>query len=133
MSGFSEGLPESNVEQVTSDLLLKTVALDGSGLVHVFAVLSARAEEHRRILVHCDEASRAMLEGREPVMKEAVAAQVMDSMFETTCLTLFLARACRKLAEHLEEGFQERQHRFRRITKVEFATEGKVECYELEE
>jgi hypothetical protein len=42
MSDLSEPLfPNSNVEEVVDDLLLKTIDLDGSGLVHFFSMLLA--------------------------------------------------------------------------------------------
>jgi hypothetical protein len=127
-----ESLPESNVDKVTRDLMLKTVDFDGSGFVHAFTVLLARAQEHQRILDHSTKISRSMLAGAEPITQELVSAQAQDAMFETTCLKLFLACACRKVADDLQRSFDERQDRFRRITRIVFTAEGEVERFELE-
>src|SRR5437899_650741 len=92
-------LPASNVEGIVKQLWLKTLDFDGVGLVHVFGVLLARAEEHKRTLAHCATVSEAMLSGKERITQEAVDANAMDAVFQTRCLRLFLARACRQLAE----------------------------------
>src|SRR5262249_15842413 len=125
-------LPESNVEEVVRDLALKTMDFDGSGLVKVFRVLLDRAIEYQRTLARCKSASEAMLTGQAAITKETVTANALDSIFETRCLRLFLATACKKLADDLEFEILEKQRRLPRLKSVVFSAEGEVEAFQVE-
>src|SRR5438876_1637598 len=136
MASFPEDsqsqVPESNVAAVVWHLVMKRVDLDGSGLVQVFRVLLDRAEECRQIRANCARASEAMLAGREPITQERVAGNALDAIYQTRCLELFLARACRQLAEDLEYDFAQKQGRLPRIKKAIYSDEGEVESFQLE-
>lgn len=129
---LKKNLPESNVEQIARDLVGQTLDLDGSGLVRLFNSLLARAEEHQRILAHSARTSEAMLTGQELMTQEGVNAQALDTLYETTCLKLFLAQACKKIAEDLEYDVLHRQSRYPRIKEVQYSAEGDVESYSLD-
>ena len=64
--------------------------------------------------------------------QEMVTEQAMASIYERKCLILFLARACRRLADDLEyDLFEDPNQPLKRIKRVVYSTAGEVESYEL--
>lgn len=124
-------LPESNVESVVDDLVHKTVDLDGTGLVHFFRTLLERAEEFSTILEHSERATNAMLLGDTVPTQPDVDAQLLDTLYQTTCLKWFLAVACKKLADELEYDVHRKQSRSPRIRSVVYGNNGDVEAFTL--
>jgi hypothetical protein len=125
--------PESNLHSVVRDLNTKKADLDGSGLVEIFRVLLERAEECRRIRAHSAKLSDAMLTGKEPITQELVSEQCLATIYERKCLMLFLARACRALADDLEyDLFEDPNETLKRIKRVVYSASGEIESFELE-
>ncbi len=124
--------PASNLNEVVWRLLLKRVDFTGAGLVQVLRVLLDRAEECHQIQAQSARLSEAMLSGREPITQEAVTGNALDVLYQTRCLQLFLARACRQLADDLEFDVQQKQERAPRIKSVVYSATGEVESFLLE-
>jgi hypothetical protein len=120
----------SNVDEVVSDLAFRTISLDGGGLVDVFQVLLARAEEIKAILTHSDRTSKAMLDGEAPLTQEGVNSQMLDVLGEVPCLKYFLACACKKLSDDLGA---EVYHKLDRFSEVAYNSDGEVERMKLAE
>ncbi len=133
MSHFTKSFSlDSNLDQVVIDIVASSEDLDGSGLVQLFQLLSDRATEHRQILAHSARAMSSMLSGEHPVTQDSVEAQAQDTIFETRCLKLLLARVCRKLAENLEFEISEQQANLPRIKSAVYSAIGEVENFEID-
>jgi len=124
--------PRSNADSVALNLAAKAVDLDGSGLVEVFRILMARAEELKSILGHSERSSQAMLAGDIAPAQELVDAELLEALYTTRCLKWFLACACKRLAEDLEFEVHQKQRQLPRVKTATYSNQGEVEKFDLQ-
>src|SRR5437867_3436083 len=93
--------PESNAQHLARCLVYNTVDLDGSGVVNVLALLQARAEQLRSMTLRLSDLDRRVME-KEITSQEEYNAELLDGLYETTCLKWFLACTLKELAGRLE-------------------------------
>lgn len=124
--------PASNVNSVVTDLWTKTIDLDGGGLVEMFRILAARAEQIQAIRRRVGEFDRGLLADAPLPDQTEFNAAFLESGYETTCLKWFLACACKRLAQDLEYDVCQKQQRLRRIESVVYNKEGEVESFSLD-
>ena len=63
---------------------------------------------------------------------EPTSAEVLDGLYETTCLKWFLACALRELSVRLESEVYASQLRLKPIRKITFTEDGQVESFLLD-
>ena len=123
--------PESNAQHVARCLVYNTVDLDGSGVINVLAVLQARAEQLRRLNHRLGDLDRRAASG-EVASQDEYNAELLEGLYETTCLKWFLVCALRELASRLEGEVCGSQIRLNPIGQITFAPDGQVESFRLE-
>ncbi|HYT94213.1 MAG TPA: hypothetical protein VEL76_36190 [Gemmataceae bacterium] len=124
-------LPESNAQHIARCLVYNTVDLDGSGVVHVLALLQARAAQVRAMNLRLSDLDRRMA-SREIASQEEYNAELLEGLYETTCLKWFLASALRELAVRLESEVSGAQVCLNPIRQITFASDGQVESFLLD-
>jgi hypothetical protein len=123
--------PESNAQHIARSLVYQTVDLDGSGLVNVLALLHARAEQLKAMNLRLSDLERRVVD-REIATQEEYNAELLEGLYETSCLKWFLACASRELAVRLESEFYGAQIRLNPIRQITFAPDGQVESFLLD-
>ena len=123
--------PESNAEFVARCLVYNLVDPDGSGMVQVLALLLARAEQIRSLNVRLAELDRRVA-SREIPTQEEYNAEVLEGLYETSCLKWFLACALRELSQRLESEVYGSQICLNPIRKITFTADGQVESFLLD-
>lgn len=123
--------PESNAQTVASRLVYQTVDLDGTSLIHTLSLLLSRAAQlkaHNLRLLALDE----KVKKKEVTTQEEYNAELLEGLYETTCLKWFLAAALKELARRLESEALGAQIRCAPIRKITFTPDGDVESFLLE-
>lgn len=123
--------PESNAALIAGHLVYQTVDLDGSGLVNTLTLLLARAEQVRTLNLRLIELDRRVLE-KKVTTQEEYNAELLDGLYETTCLKWFIASALKDLAKRLEGEVYGAQIRCCPIRQITFTPDGQVESFLLE-
>ena len=93
--------PESNAPLIAGHLVYQTVDLEGSGLVNTLNLLLARAEQIRTLNLRLIELDRRV-QKKEVTTQEEYNAELLEGLYETTCLKWFIACAAKDLAKRLE-------------------------------
>lgn len=125
-------LPKSNVDAIAQSLLLRMLDAKGEGVVEVFQLLEERGKDIKELREHSSRRSKAMLAGKEEISSDLIQGQILEAVYETRCLKLFLAQVCRRIADGLEAELMELQATKPRIKSVEFTEQGTVESFQLE-
>src|SRR5262249_47441542 len=123
--------PESNAQHVARCLVYNTVDLDGSGVVNVLALLQARAEQLRTMNLRLSDLDRPVL-NRKISTQEEYNAELLEGLYETTCLKWFLACTLKELGTRLESEVYGAQIQLNPIRKITFAPDGQVESFRLD-
>jgi hypothetical protein len=123
--------PESNAEEVIDRLVYQTDDLDGSGVVKVLKLLLTRAEQLRKLNRKLANADQRVVK-KEITTQEEYNAEILDGLYETTCLKWFLATALSELAWRLESEVYGAQLRCNPIKEIVYNAEGEVESFLLE-
>jgi hypothetical protein len=123
--------PESNAKHVARNLVYHAVDLDGSGVIHVLAVLQDRAEQLRALNGRLSDLDRQVALG-EITTQQEYNAEMLDGLYETTCLKWFLACALKELGGRLEGEVYGAQIRLNPIGQITFAPDGQVESFLLD-
>jgi len=122
--------PESNAQHVGRCLVYNTVDLDGSGVINVLMVLLARAGQLRSLNHRLGDLDRRAASG-EVATQDEYNAELLEGLYETTCLKWFLAAAMKELAVRLESEVYGAQIRLNPIRQITFAADGQVESFLL--
>jgi hypothetical protein len=124
------GMPESNADAVAKQLVFTTIDFDGQGLVAAMRLLLSRAEElqalHQRTAAFDDR----LLSGQVSDQMDA-NAELLDALYDTSCLKWFLSRAMKELAEHLGFDVYQKQQHVLAIEQITYTDQGGVESYRL--
>jgi hypothetical protein len=123
--------PESNAQHVARGLVYNMPDLDGSGVMQVLATLYARAEELRAMNHRLSDLDRRLLL-REITTQEEYNAELLEGLYETTCLKWFLACALKELAGRLESEVYGAQICLNPIRTITYASDGTVESFRLD-
>jgi hypothetical protein len=123
--------PESNAQHVARCLVYNNVDLDGSGVMNVLAILHARAEQLRAMNHRLNDLDRRVVL-REIATQEEYNAELLDGLYETTCLKWFIACTLRELAVRLESEVYGSQICLKPIRQITFAPDGQVESFLLD-
>jgi hypothetical protein len=123
--------PESNAQHIARCHVYHTVDLDGSGVVQMLALLEARAEQLRSLNLRLNDLDQRVAR-REITTQEEYNAELLDGLYETTCLKWFLACALKELAARLESEVYGAQIRLNPIRQITFAADGQVESFLLD-
>jgi hypothetical protein len=123
--------PESNAQHVARCLVYNTVDLDGTGVLNVLAVLQARAEQLRSMNHRLSDLDRRMA-NREIATQEEYNAELLEGLYETTCLKWFLACTLKELGVRLESEVYGAQIYLNPIRQITFAADGQVESFLLD-
>jgi hypothetical protein len=123
--------PDSNASLIASHLVYHTVDFDGSGLIETLNILLARAEQVRKLnhrLILLDE----RVAKKEVTSQEEYNAELLDGLYETTCMKWFMASAFKELAKRLEGEVYGAQVRCVPIKQITYNADGEVESFRLE-
>jgi hypothetical protein len=123
--------PESNAALIAAHLVYHTVDLDGTGLVNTLSLLQARAEQVRTLNQRLIELDRRVFE-KQVTTQEEYNAELLDGLYETTCLKWFLASTMKELAKRLEGEVYGAQVRCCPIRQITFTADGQVESFLLD-
>ncbi len=123
--------PESNAALIAGQLVYRSVDLDGSGLVNTLSLLLARAEQIRTLNLRLIELDHRVAK-KEVTTQEEYNAELLDGLYETTCLKWFLASTMKDLAKRLEGEVYGAQIRCAPIRQITYTDDGQVESFLLE-
>jgi hypothetical protein len=123
-------LPQSNASLI-ADHLVYAPDLDGSGLVKLLGVLQSRVQEIQALTVRLIDLDRRVFE-KQVTTQEEYNAELLDGLYETTCLKWFVACALKELAKRLEGEVYGAQIRCVPIRQITFTVDGQVESFRLE-
>lgn len=123
--------PESNAELIARRLVYHTVDLDGSGLMNVLTLLHARAEQLKTLNLRLADLDERVAQ-KKVTSQEEYNAELLDGMYETTCLKWFLACTLKELARRMESEVYGAQIRCVPVRQITFAEDGQVESFRLD-
>jgi hypothetical protein len=123
--------PESNAQHLARCLVYGSVDLDGSGVVNLLALLQARAQQLRALNLRLSDLDRKVFE-KAITSQEEYNAELLEGLYETTCLKWFLACTLRELSGRLESEVYGAQIRLNPIRKITYAEDGQVESFLLD-
>lgn len=123
--------PESNAQVIANRLIYNFVDLDGSGVIQVLQLLQARAEQVRSLTLRLNELDQKV-QRKEITHQEEYNAELLDGLYETTCLRWFLACTLKELARRLESEVYGAQIRLNPIRQITFTEDGQVESFLLD-
>jgi hypothetical protein len=123
--------PESNVAQVAGQMVYQSVDIDGSGLVNTLTLLLARAEQIRALNNKLVDVDHRVVK-KEVTSQEEYNAELLDGLYETTCLKWFLASTLKELARRLESEVYGAQIRCCPIRQITYTSDGEVDSFLLE-
>jgi len=96
----------------------------------VLMVLLARAGQLRSLNHRLGDLDRRAASG-EVATQDEYNAELLEGLYETTCLKWFLAAAMKELAVRLESEVYGAQIRLNPIRQITFAADGQVESFLL--
>lgn len=123
--------PESNAQLIAGRLIYNFVDLDGSGVIQVLSLLQARAEQIRALNLRLNDLDQKVAR-KEIVDQEEYNAELLDGLYETTCLKWFLTCTLKELARRLESEVYGAQIRLNPIRQITFTEDGQVESFLLD-
>jgi hypothetical protein len=123
--------PESNAQDVARCLVYNYLDLDGTGVMDVLALLYARAEQLRTLNLRLNDLDQRVVT-REIASQEEFNAELLEGLYETTCLKWFLACAMKELGGRLECEVYGSQIVLNPIRQITFAPDGQVESFLLD-
>jgi hypothetical protein len=123
--------PESNAQHLARCLVYNTVDLDGSGIIHVLTLLQARAEQLKAMNLRLGDLDKRLVM-REIATQEEYNAELLEGLYETTCLKWFLACVMKELTVRLESEVTGAQICLNPIWQITFAEDGQVESFRLD-
>src|SRR4051812_39391982 len=106
------------------------VDLDGSGAVDVLGLLRARAEQVRELNHRLADLDQRAASG-EVATQDEYNAELLEGLYETTCLKWFVACVLRELTVRLESEDFGAQIRLNPIRQITYAADGQVESFLL--
>jgi hypothetical protein len=123
--------PESNAQHVVRCLIYNAVDLDGSGVVNVLSLLQARAEQIRSMNLRLAGLDQRVA-SKDISSQEEYNAELLEGLYETTCLKWFLVNALKELTVRLESEVYGAQITLNPIRQITFAPDGQVESFLLD-